>query len=273
VLSAKPVFFRHGDFRETARRMMARVAKHARQLLDGAGSSDDSSPTLTGDLQLSIDEHGTLVVAGIECAGQPLSSLPMLMQALAGVAPARLADLPAALAALHSLRLLALHLLAQGAVVPQLYRMDARSIGLRWCAAELDATVSALLQRVSQALPPGLLQRRRGRKLEPLPAAVQSRILLSELLGLFLASAGAAAVEKPPGDKVLALFFGSGRAVFDGPGEGAVAGSIQSWLARLHLAPRWCCNSKRTYRARTSRCRWRSRTRRRPCSRQPHSPR
>lgn len=33
-----------------------------------------------------------------------------------------------------------------------------------------------------------------------------------------------------------ALFFGTGHARLDGPGEGAIAGSIQTWLARLHLA-------------------------------------
>jgi len=236
VLPASPVFFRHGDFRETARRVMARVAKHARQLLDGAGSGDDCSSALTGDLQLSIDDKGALLIAGIELAGQPLESLPMLMQVLASVAPARLADLPAPIAALHSLRLLALHLLAQGALVPQVYVIDARNVGLRWCAAELDATVRALLEQVTQALPPGLLLRRDGRKRELLPAAVQARVLLSELLGHFLLSAAAAAAEKPAGDKLLALFFGSGRAAFDGPGEGAIAGSIQAWLARLHLA-------------------------------------
>lgn len=38
-------------------------------------------------------------------------------------------------------------------------------------------------------------------------------------------------------NKVLALFFGSGRARFDGPGEGASAGSIHAWLSRLHLTP------------------------------------
>ena len=236
VLSASPVFFRNGDFREAARRVMARVAKHARQLLAATGSGDDCTCVLTGDLQLSIDDKGALIVAGIELAGQPLESLPMLMQVLASVAPARLADLPAPIAALHSMRLLALHLLAQGAVVPQVFVIDARSVGLRWCAAELDATVRALLERVAQALPAELLQRRNGRKREPLAGAVQARVLMCELLDYFLLSANAAAAEKPAGDKVLALFFGSARAAFDGPGEGAVAGSIQSWLARLHLA-------------------------------------
>lgn len=236
VLPASPVFFRNGDFRELARRVMARVAKHARQLLDSADRGDDSNPALAGDLQLSIDDKGALLVSGIELAGQPLESLPLLLQFIAAVSPARLGDLPASIAALHSLRLLALHLLAQGALVPQVFVIDARSVGLRWCAAELDATVRALLEQVAQALPPGLLLRRNGRKRETLPADVQARELLAELLGHFLFSASAAAAEKPAGDKILALFFGSGRAAFDGPGEGAIAGSIQAWLARLHLA-------------------------------------
>ena len=236
VLPASPVFFRSGDFREVARRVMTRVAKHARQLLDGAGRGDDCSSALTGDLQLSIDDKGTLLVSGIELADNPLESLPMLMQVLASVEPARLADLPVPIAALHSMRLLALHLLAQGAVVPQIYQIDTRSVGLRWCAAELDASVRMLLERVAEALPVGLLLRRNGRKREPLSAAVQTRLLLSELLGHFLLSAGAAAAEKPAGDKLLALFFGSGRAAFDGPGQGTIAGSIQAWLARFYLA-------------------------------------
>ena len=69
-----------------------------------------------------------------------------------------------------------------------------------------------------------------------LAPAVQARLLLSALIDHFARSAQGAASEKPAGDKVLALFFGSGRARFDGPGEGAVGGSIHAWLARLHLA-------------------------------------
>ena len=244
VLPASPVFFRGGDFREAARRVMARVARHARQLLDSGGAGGDTGDETgderaalpTGHLQLTIDDKGALVVTGVDVAGQSLDSLPAVMHAVAGVAPARLADLPAEVAALHSLRLLALHLLAQGAVVPQVFAIDARTVGLRWCAAELDATVRTMLEQAATALPPGFVLRRHGRKKEALPSAAQARVLLSALLSHFVETASGAAVEKPPGDKVLALFFGSGRATFDGPGEGAVAGSIHAWLSRLHLA-------------------------------------
>ena len=237
VLPAHPVFFRGGDFRELARRVMGRLARHARQLTEAAAApADEGTPLPEGRLQLVVDEQGALAVGGVEHAGQAVQTWPALLQVVAGIAPARLGDVSEPLAALHTLRLLALHLLAQGAVVPQVFTLPGHTLGLRWCAAELDASVQRMLGQVASAWPPQLVTRRRGRKTEPLAPAVQVRVLLSALLDHVVVSAGAAAAEKPAGDKVLALFFAGGRARFDGPGEGAVGGSIHAWLARLHLA-------------------------------------
>lgn len=239
VLPAQPVFFRNGDFREAAGRVMTRIARHARQVMDTTAppaDDDDGTPLPEGRLQLVVDDHGALAVSGVEHAGRPVHTWPELLQALAGVAPARLGDLSEPLFALHTLRLMALHLLAQGAVVPQVFTVQGNTLGLRWCAAELDATVHGMLAQAAAALPPQLVMRRRARKAEPLAPSVQVRIVLSALLDHFVASADAAATEKPRGDKVLSLFFAGGRAGFSGPGEGAVGGSIHAWLARLHLA-------------------------------------
>ena len=236
VLPANPVFFRGGDFRELARRVMARIAKHAREILDTAVALDDGAPVPEGRLQLLANDQGELAATGVEIAGRALQTWPELLGAVAGVAPARLADLPVEVATLHTLRLMALHLLAQGAVVPQVFAADANTLGVRWCAAELDGTVHGMVMQVASALPQELVVRRHGRKRQALAPAIQARLLLSALIDHFARSAQAAASEKPPGDKVLALFFGSGRARFDGPGEGAVGGSIHAWLARLHLA-------------------------------------
>ncbi|HEY2928978.1 SWIM zinc finger family protein, partial [Piscinibacter sp.] len=235
VLPANPVFFRGGDFREVMRRVSARIARQARQIMDAGASPDDGASLPEGRLQLVADDQGRLAVTGAQCAGRALQAWPELLQAVTNVAPARLADLPGELAVLHTLRLMALHLLAQGAVVPQVFALDASTLGVRWCAAELDATVRDMLAQVAGALPPQLVLRRRGRRNEPLDALVQARLLLSTLLDHHIQAANAAATEKPPGDKVLGLFFSSGRARFDGPGEGAVGGSIHAWLARLHL--------------------------------------
>jgi uncharacterized Zn finger protein/superfamily II DNA or RNA helicase len=234
VLPARPVFFRGGDFREVSKRVMARLAREARLALDVAPPLDEGAFVPEGHLELTADGEGRLGVAGVQCGGDVLSTWPALLRALAAVPPARRDDLPAELAALHTLRLLALHLLAQGAVVPQLFAVDADTLGVRWCAAELDGTVHAMLGRAAAALPSGLVRYRPARRVQTLGARVQARLLVSALLDDSVRAAQAAAGEKPAGDKVLALFFGGGRACFDGPGEAAIGGSIQAWLARLH---------------------------------------
>ena len=158
VLPANPVFFRGGDFRELARRVMTRVAKHAREIMDAAVALDDGAPVPEGRLQLLANEQGELAATGVEIAGRALQAWPELLGAVAGVAPARLADLPVEVATLHTLRLMALHLLGQGAVVPQVFAIDANTLGVRWCAAELDGTVHGMVMQVASALPPELVR-------------------------------------------------------------------------------------------------------------------
>jgi len=238
VLPASPVFFRGGDFRAVAQRVIARVAKHARQILDTPPPADERAPLPQGRLQLVADTQGRLAVTGVHRMDDALDGWPALLTALGEVAPARLPDLPGELAALHTMRLLALHLLTRGAVVPRLFRIDADTVALRWYPAELDATVRAMVAAAARALSPTLVLKQAGRRKEALPPEVQGRLLLSALLDHFVVAADGTATEKAAADKVALLFFQSGRARFDGPGEAAVAVGIHAWLARLHLAAR-----------------------------------
>lgn len=238
VLQASPVFFRNGDFRAVSQRVMGRVARRARQLVEATPSADAQMRLPEGRVQLIADTQGRLSVTGASCAGAALEAWPELLGVLADVTPARLADLSTELATLHTLRLLALHLLARGAVVPQVFKVDTETVALRWCAAELDATVRSMLAEVTRTWPAQLVLRRAGRRKEALASAVQVRLLLSALLSHFVAEADGAAAEKGATDKVMALFFKTGRGCFDGPGEATVAAGIHAWLARLHLAAR-----------------------------------
>jgi hypothetical protein len=121
------------------------------------------------------------------------------------------------------------------------YAPGTGTLGLRWCAAELDGTVRAMVETWAGTLPSGWVLHRHGRQRLPLAAGAQGRLLLSAVIDLLLrrfADASGEAETTPRGRddaKVRALFFGAGQARLDGPGEGAVAGSIQTWLSRLHL--------------------------------------
>ena len=249
VLAANPVFHRGGDFRELAQQQMGRVARHAVKAME-AVAADNAAVLPTGPLRLTVEDSAAVAVAGIKLGSETITTLPSLLDLLARVAPAQVVDLPTDLAALWQLRMLALHLLAKGAVVPELMLLGPHTLALRWLPAELDATVRDIVQRAASGLPAGLVQRRQGRKTEALSALNQARLLLSLLLqhGVFAAAEsndaakgaakGAAKVAgaKALDGKIPQLFFGTGQGRFDGPGEAAWPGSIQTWLARLHLA-------------------------------------
>ena len=236
VLPAQPVFFRTGDFRELAQRVTARLSGQALETLQRTSGNSEDQPLPQGQLQFTVDASGQLGISGVEQGGQALQTLSALLQALATVPPARLADLNDSLSAAHALRLMALHLLARAAVVPQVYTTAKQQTGLRWCPAELDSSVRQLLAQLAGALPQGLLVRIQGRQKQTLAPELQARLLLSLLLEHWVREGQAANTEKPLGDKVVALFFGASPSVrFDGPGEGAVAGSVHAWLSRLHL--------------------------------------
>ena len=242
VLPANPVFHRGGDFRELAQAQMARVARQAAKAM-ASGAAEEGVALPTGRLLLTVDDSGAVVVAGVEAGGAAVATLPELLDLLAAVPPSQLDDLPAELAALWQLRLLALHLLAQGAVVPEPMQAAPHTLAMRWLPAELDATVRHIVQRAASGLPAGLVQRRQGRQKQTraLAALPQARLLLSLLLdqGVFAgarADGATAAQARALDGKIPQLFFGSGRGRFDGPGETAWPGSIQTWLSRLHLA-------------------------------------
>ena len=240
VLPANPVFHRGGDFRELAQAQMARVARQAAKAME-SGAAEQPVALPMGRLRLTLDDSAVVAVAGVEAGGTTIATLPQLLDLLDAVTPSQLDDLPTELAALWQLRLLAQHLLAKGAVVPELMLLAPHTVALRWLPAELDATVRDIVQRAATGLPAGLLQHRQGRKTSALAAVHQARLLLSLLLdhGVFAGPESAAVTGAKPkvlDGKIPQLYFGTGRGRFDGPGETAWPGSIQTWLSRLHLA-------------------------------------
>ncbi len=241
LLPAQPPFWRTGDFREVAHKTVGRVAREAARALERSPIADRVMPLPEGRLQWLLDERGELEPVGIELADRSFQSLSDAIDFVAQLPAERLADLPEPFAHLHTLCLMALHLLAQGAVAPQVYAPAAKQLHLRWCAAELDPTVRDMVARLDTLLEPGWVLQRKGRKREPLPSGTQARVLLSGVIDTQLRRfcGTPMAADKSSGDRVdsqvHALFFGSGHAVLDGPGEGAIAGSIHTWLSRLHL--------------------------------------
>ena len=237
VLPANPTFFQPGDFRMAYKKVMKRVIKQARLVLKTASASTNSSHirsvaiTPADKPHVMLDQVYQPILTGLTLQVHWKEWIATLQQ----LAEADLPDLQPEVAAMYHARMASLHLLAQGAVLPQVFQVDKSEVGLRWLPAMLDGTVNALINQLAALLPTGLLTYCNGRKANHLSGEIQAIALCSLFLGEFIRYGSDIRAEKSYGSKLLGLFFGHGSTRFDGPGEGEIGCGVQLWLARFHI--------------------------------------
>lgn len=234
VLPANPTFFQDGDFRVTYEKVLKRVIKQARLVLKTAGASSDirSIGITPADKPHVVLDHGHQpALSGLTVQARWMDWVSTLQQ----LTEADLPDLQPEVAAMYHARMASLHLLAQGAVLPQVFQVGKSEAGLRWLPAMLDGAVNALIDRLAALLPPGLLAYHNGKKETNLSGEVQAITLCSLFLSEFIRYWSDVRHEKPYGNKLLGLFFGHSHARFDGPGEGEIGSGVQLWLSRFHI--------------------------------------
>ncbi|SDY89906.1 DEAD/DEAH box helicase [Nitrosomonas sp. Nm33] len=234
VLPVNPTFFQQGDFRITYEKVMKRVIKQARLALKTVAASNDIRSvviTPTDKPHVVLDHAYQPTLAGLTLQARWMDWVSTLQQ----LTEADLPDLQPEVAAMYHARLASLHLLAQGAVLPQVFEVGKSEIGLRWLPAMLDGTVSTLFSRLAALLPAGLLAYCTAKKETNLSGEVQAIALCSLFLGEFIRYWSDIRNEKPYGNKLLGLFFGHGHARFNGPGEGEIGSGVQLWLSRFHI--------------------------------------
>ncbi len=235
VLPANPTFFQQGDFRGIYEKVIKRAVKQARltlnTVMDTAQDQAKSVTTAADKPRISLDTRYQPTLAGL---ATPMRWSDWISD-LQSIAEADLPDLQPEVAAMVHARMTSLHLLAKGAVLPQVFDADQLGVGLRWLPAMLDETVSALIGQLAARLPPGLLAFHGGGQVVNLAGEVQAVALCSLFLNELMRRWSDAGAEKPQGSKLIDLFFGQGHVRFDGPGEGEVGSGVQLWLTRFHI--------------------------------------
>ncbi len=273
ILPEKPAFYPHGDFRLLYGKTLKRISRAARQELERVPNGNDHdkhaapddatrrprSPLSRPLLQagkvnkdslrkfhanqeskqrfhasdaplIQFDANYAHIVSDME----DMTDWNVVLHALSQINAADLPDFQPPVAALYHIRLATLHLLAQGAIFPQLFAIDGGHTGLRWLPATLDGAVQSLMIRLSQGLPAGLAVLKQGPKQSPLTPQAQAEALCSLALCHYIHQWNGLATSDD--NKITRLFFATGRAVFDGPGEGSIAAGIQVWLSHFHLS-------------------------------------
>lgn len=163
----------------------------------------------------------------------PIGDLPTLFPALFALNPGYLPDFQPSVAAMHKLLFAALHLVANGNIVPQIVRLDNKQFVIRWIPALIDEQVRNLIARLTETLPADLLQTIRTVRKKEQPVSLENQTI--ELLSILISTL-VDALSKPSNDDLFEDFFFKGKHYsFEGVGENALSGGIKVWLDRYYL--------------------------------------
>ena len=230
ILPAQPIFFPGVDFRATYGAMLQRIARSARRILESPIKEDSDLSWVPDAVRLTLDNQYAVRLQGQ--AGP--EDWAEWVSRLGTVRPVDLPDLPLSVRGLYHGYMAALHLLARGAVVPQIFALPKDRVAIRWLPALMDERVRDLLIQLAISGPLNLLFCNFGKKPFTLSPELQAMTVCSLFLDALISRLTYADGGMRDGVPITNLFFCSLRGRFSGPGEGAIASGIQAWLARLH---------------------------------------
>ena len=143
----------------------------------------------------------------------------------------RLVDYQPSTAALHSALYLSLHLIANGAVVPQIVAITGPRFIIRWLPAMLSKEVRSLVAQFSGILPEDIFVWIEGE--ETRNVNVNTGL---NLLSLFISEWMEPLQTGKLKEYYVDFFFGNIFYGFKRPGEEEIKGGIQSWLQKYYLS-------------------------------------
>lgn len=261
LLADAPPFYPGGNFKDIYALQFTRLAKEAKRILNKRLDFEALFPPVTSKEAIShhtrvhftIDRNSEVSIwitdkAGNEGKGMtkdelenattsekrdnslPLQSfLPKLFQ----LNPDYLPDYQPSVAALHKLLFTAIHLIANGNIVPRIVQLENKQSMIQWIPAMIDEQVRILTRKLSEVLPPGLLltpyKSRKTEKWRP----IENQAV--ELLSIIISALVTVTSKPSRGDLFEDLFFKGKSHDFQGVGEKGLDGGIKVWLDRYYL--------------------------------------
>lgn len=247
LLTPSPAFCSHGDFLQTYKAEMVRMAKNARRILQGKvnldmGLSGSSAGEIkrSDEVVLEIDGDMTVRQSYVlygkkDDLYRHLPSDDDFISALYQLPTDYLADYNTSVAAMHQALFCALHLIANGAIVPQIVELVGISAyAIRWLPAMIDDEVAQMMRSLESIMPQTLMKARFPKRKLAVPLKNHTEHVVSYLLERLILRMSASA----GGNTFRELFFKNQPKAFDGIGEKATPGAIRSWIDRFFLSQR-----------------------------------
>jgi uncharacterized Zn finger protein/ERCC4-related helicase len=237
LLTDYPVFYQGtGNFKEKYVIKINTAVLNAQKLLKGKTSFEKLNKASNELKQfvnhksvnkITIDEnHHSKVLVNSQ-----VFSLDDFIQELTLINSSQKTDYQPSTAALHSVYQLALHLIANGAVVPQIVLLPNKSFAIRWLPAIISKEVRNLVNQLKDSIPPGTFIWEEKLKLKEINKDVSFNLVsvfITRLMNVFAQGIN--------DDLYLDLFFKECSYPFSKPGESAFSGGIQTWLQKYYIS-------------------------------------
>ncbi len=236
LLTDAPVFYTGGgNFKEKYVSELGRIVKNAQKILQGRISlqavldntaADEQQINTRSRNKVTIDKEYKSKVFVNDTA----FSFSKFLSQIAQIPASKTTDYQPSTASLFTVFQFALHLLAKGAIVPQIVQKPDKAYTIRWLPAMLSKDVRELMAKLEQILPPRIFLWEEKNKQKEI-----SRDTHLNLVSVFLTQLIAILKERNTGDLFTDLFFRSTSHTFKNPGEEALCGGIQAWLQKYYL--------------------------------------
>ena len=238
LLSDNPPFYAEsGNFKEKYSAKLGKIAKAAQKITQGKASLESAlfNASLKGTgLNFRSEEEVLLneeFCAKARVNGKPFPIVDFMHQ-LAQVPPSKILDYQPSTACLHALLHLAVHLVAHGAVVPQIVQLKNKTFAIRWLPAMLCKEVRQLTEKLADAIPPGIFlfeEKNKAREVNKQSATNLLSVFITEMMNVLDR-------HKSSEDVFLDLFFKKKKHAFNRPGEEARGSNdVNAWLQKYYI--------------------------------------
>ena len=238
LLSPFPAFYTSSgtDFREKYRTHLNRIVKNTQKAASGkialpqfflVAYSEENQINYHSQNRVSLDDSLRAKVT----VNDKNYSVNEFLQQLAQIQGSKTYDYQPSTASLHTVLHLAVQLVANGAIVPQVVQLPGKEFTIRWLPAMLSKQVKRLVDELENMLPPDIFiwqETKRQRNISKDRALNLLSLFISEIVSLVSYNVG--------NDIFETLFFKTASYPFTKPGEEALTGGIMTWLQKFFLA-------------------------------------
>lgn len=235
LLSDTPPFYtQSGNFKEKYTLKVGRIVKNAQKVVQGKIKLENLFYKAKIQEQ-NINHHSLQRIylnedfkSRVLVNDKEFSMLDFLWQ-LSQVESSRTPDYQPSTASLHTVLHFAVHLLANGAVVPQIVQLHNKEFAIRWLPAMLSREVRSLVEKLQTILPPKVFLWDSSGKYKEInnPEVNLLSLFLTEIINILN--------DEPGEDFFLRMFFNKTAYPFKRPGEEALSGGIMAWIQKYFI--------------------------------------